>query len=107
MCAWWPSLRKYDIGYFHSYDRSQKANRATSKRFGLMIHIQEPSSPWDGVHMDWVTALPPGGEKSYNSWLVIVDRYIKTPIFLPFHKDETTMDTAHQFGIDLYLILVS
>ncbi|MBW0486115.1 hypothetical protein O181_025830 [Austropuccinia psidii MF-1] len=44
--------------------------------------------------MDWVTALPPEGDKSYNACLVIVDRYRKTPIFLPCHKDDTAMDTA-------------
>ncbi|MBW0576402.1 hypothetical protein O181_116117 [Austropuccinia psidii MF-1] len=59
-----------------------------------MIHIQEPNTPSEGVHMDWVTALPPGGDKSYNACLVIVDRYSKTPIFLPCHKDDTAMDTA-------------
>ncbi|MBW0504850.1 hypothetical protein O181_044565 [Austropuccinia psidii MF-1] len=31
---------------------------------------------------------------SYNPCLVIVDRYSKTAIFLPCHKDETSMDTA-------------
>ncbi|MBW0537626.1 hypothetical protein O181_077341 [Austropuccinia psidii MF-1] len=44
--------------------------------------------------MDWVTALPPGGDKGYNASLVIVDRYSKTPIFLPCHKDDTAMDTS-------------
>ncbi|MBW0545175.1 hypothetical protein O181_084890 [Austropuccinia psidii MF-1] len=44
--------------------------------------------------MDWVTALPPSGDRSYNACLVIVDRYRKTPIFLPCHKDDTAMDTA-------------
>ncbi|MBW0528999.1 hypothetical protein O181_068714 [Austropuccinia psidii MF-1] len=44
--------------------------------------------------MDWVTALPPGGDRSYNACLVLVDRYIKTPMFLPCHKDDTAMDTA-------------
>ncbi|MBW0560145.1 hypothetical protein O181_099860 [Austropuccinia psidii MF-1] len=44
--------------------------------------------------MDWVTALPPGGDKSKNACLVIVDRYSKTPIFLPHHKDDTAMDRA-------------
>ncbi|MBW0480691.1 hypothetical protein O181_020406 [Austropuccinia psidii MF-1] len=58
-----------------------------------MIHIQEPNSPWDVVHMDWVTALPPSGDIIYNAFLVIVDRYSKTPIFLPCHKDDTAMDT--------------
>ncbi|MBW0519112.1 hypothetical protein O181_058827 [Austropuccinia psidii MF-1] len=44
--------------------------------------------------MDWVTGLPPGGDRSYNSWLVIFDRFSKTPMFLPFHKDDPAMDTA-------------
>ncbi|MBW0552077.1 hypothetical protein O181_091792 [Austropuccinia psidii MF-1] len=44
--------------------------------------------------MDWVTALPLSGDKCYNSCLVIVDRYSKTPIFQPCHKDDTAMDTA-------------
>ncbi|MBW0505980.1 hypothetical protein O181_045695 [Austropuccinia psidii MF-1] len=81
-CAWWPSWRKETIEYCHSCDRCQKANRSTGKKFGLMIHIQEPKSPWEVVHMDWVTALPPSGDKSYNACLVIVDRYSKTPRIL-------------------------
>ncbi|MBW0587847.1 hypothetical protein O181_127562 [Austropuccinia psidii MF-1] len=44
--------------------------------------------------MDWVTALPPGGDRSYNACLVLVDRYRKTPMFLPCHKDYTAMETA-------------
>ncbi|MBW0530089.1 hypothetical protein O181_069804 [Austropuccinia psidii MF-1] len=59
-----------------------------------MIHIHKPKSPWEVVHMVLVTALPPSGDKSYNSSLVIVDRYSITPIFLPCHKDNTAMDTA-------------
>ncbi|MBW0547957.1 hypothetical protein O181_087672 [Austropuccinia psidii MF-1] len=59
-----------------------------------MIHIQEPKSPWDVVHMDWVTALPPSGDNHFNYCLVIVDRYSETPIFLTYHKDDKAMDTA-------------
>ncbi|MBW0539479.1 hypothetical protein O181_079194 [Austropuccinia psidii MF-1] len=44
--------------------------------------------------MDWVTALPPEGDRSYNACLVLVDRYRKTPLFLPCHKDDTDMETA-------------
>ncbi|MBW0500043.1 hypothetical protein O181_039758 [Austropuccinia psidii MF-1] len=93
-CAWWPFWQKDAIEYCHSCDRCQKANKDTGKIFGLMIHIQEQSTPWEVVHMDWVTSLPPGGDKSYNAGLLIVDRYRKTPIFLPCHKDDTAMDTA-------------
>ncbi|MBW0526065.1 hypothetical protein O181_065780 [Austropuccinia psidii MF-1] len=93
-CAWWPSWRKDVSEYFHSCDRFPKGNKATGKRFGLMIHIKDPFTPLKVVHMDWETALPPGGDNRYNECLVIVDRYGKTPIFLPCHKDETAMDTA-------------
>ncbi|MBW0463134.1 hypothetical protein O181_002849 [Austropuccinia psidii MF-1] len=59
-----------------------------------MIKIQEPSRPWEIVHMDWVTGLPLGGDRSYNAYLVIADRFSETPIFLLCHKDDTAMDTA-------------
>ncbi|MBW0498538.1 hypothetical protein O181_038253 [Austropuccinia psidii MF-1] len=93
-CAWWPSWRKEIIEYCHTCDRFQKENRSTGKKFGIMIHIQEPKSPWEVLHMDWVTELPPSGDRGYNACLVIVDRYSKTPIFLPCHKDDTAIDTA-------------
>ncbi|MBW0491167.1 hypothetical protein O181_030882 [Austropuccinia psidii MF-1] len=59
-----------------------------------MIQIQEPKYPWEIVHMDWITALPPGGDISYTACLVLVDRYSKTPMFLPCHKAERAIDTA-------------
>ncbi|MBW0531295.1 hypothetical protein O181_071010 [Austropuccinia psidii MF-1] len=61
-----------------------------------MSKIKEPRRPWEIVHMDWVSGLPPGGDKSYNAFLVIVYRFRKIPIFLPCHKDATAMDTALQ-----------
>ncbi|MBW0472708.1 hypothetical protein O181_012423 [Austropuccinia psidii MF-1] len=44
--------------------------------------------------MDWIMAPPPSGDKIHNSCIVILDRYSKTPIFLPCHKHETDMDTT-------------
>ncbi|MBW0518559.1 hypothetical protein O181_058274 [Austropuccinia psidii MF-1] len=93
-CAWWPTWRKDVIEYCHSCDRCKRYNKAIRKIFCLFIHIQEPSTPCKVVHMNLVTAFLPGGEKRYNSWLVILDKYSKTPIFLEFHKDYTAMDTA-------------
>ncbi|MBW0554320.1 hypothetical protein O181_094035 [Austropuccinia psidii MF-1] len=93
-CSWWPNWKKDDAEYCQTCDRFQKANRATRKKFGRIIQIQELKSPWEIVHMDWVTALPPGGDRSYNACLVLDGRYSKTPMFLPCHKDDTAMDTA-------------
>ncbi|MBW0518574.1 hypothetical protein O181_058289 [Austropuccinia psidii MF-1] len=80
--------------YCKTCDRCQKANKSTGKRLGNMIKIQGPSRPWEIFHMDWVTGLAPGSDRSYNACLVIFDRFSKTPIFLPCHKDDTAMDTA-------------
>ncbi|MBW0539227.1 hypothetical protein O181_078942 [Austropuccinia psidii MF-1] len=93
-CAWWLSWRKETIEYCHTCDRCQRANRSTGKKSFLMFHIQEAKCPLEGVHMDWVTVLPPSGDKCYNSCLVVVDIYSKTPIFLPCHKDDTAMDKS-------------
>ncbi|MBW0511910.1 hypothetical protein O181_051625 [Austropuccinia psidii MF-1] len=80
--------------YCKTCDRWQKANKSTGKILGNMIKIQEPRRPWEMFHMDWVTGLPPGGDISYNAFLVIVDRSSKTPIILPCHKYNKSMDTA-------------
>ncbi|MBW0490516.1 hypothetical protein O181_030231 [Austropuccinia psidii MF-1] len=60
----------------------------------MMIQIQERKSPCKIFPMDWVTAVPPGGDRSYKACLVLVDRYIQTPTLLPCHKDDTYMDIA-------------
>ncbi|MBW0547425.1 hypothetical protein O181_087140 [Austropuccinia psidii MF-1] len=50
-CCWWPNWRKDVAEYFQTCDRCQKGNRATGQKFGMMIQIQEPKSPWEIVHM--------------------------------------------------------
>ncbi|MBW0478703.1 hypothetical protein O181_018418 [Austropuccinia psidii MF-1] len=82
------------LEYFKACDRWQKAVRSTGKRLVNMIKIQEPGRPWEIVNMYWVTGLPPGGDRSYYSFLVIIDRFGNTPIFLPFNKDYESLDTA-------------
>ncbi|MBW0590143.1 hypothetical protein O181_129858 [Austropuccinia psidii MF-1] len=93
-CSWLPNWKKDIAKYCQTCDRFQKANRATGKKFGMMIQIQELKSLWEIVHMDWITELPPRGDRSYNACLVLADRYSKTPMFLPCQKDDTAMDTA-------------
>ncbi|MBW0534027.1 hypothetical protein O181_073742 [Austropuccinia psidii MF-1] len=53
-----------------------------------MIKIQEPRRPLESVHMDWVTGLPPGGDKSYKQCLLSTVEKL-SPFFgtnLPFSK---------------------
>ncbi|MBW0507883.1 hypothetical protein O181_047598 [Austropuccinia psidii MF-1] len=62
----------------------------------MIIQTQEPNCPLEIVHIDWVTALPPGGDRSFNELLVLVDWYRQSLMFLPCQKDDTVMDTAIQ-----------
>ncbi|MBW0470538.1 hypothetical protein O181_010253 [Austropuccinia psidii MF-1] len=43
-CSWWPNWGKDVAEFFQACDRCQKENRATGKKFGMMIQIQEPKS---------------------------------------------------------------
>ncbi|MBW0500726.1 hypothetical protein O181_040441 [Austropuccinia psidii MF-1] len=92
--SWSQNWRKDVAEYFQTCDRCQKSNRAIGKKFGMMIQIKEPKSPGKIVYMDWVTALPPGRDRSFNAFLVLVDRFSQTPIFLPCCKDDTALDKA-------------
>ncbi|MBW0507402.1 hypothetical protein O181_047117 [Austropuccinia psidii MF-1] len=69
----WLNWRKDVSGYYKACHRFQKENRATGKKLGMMIQIQEPKLPWESVHIDCVAALPPGGDKRFNAFLVLVD----------------------------------
>ncbi|MBW0505009.1 hypothetical protein O181_044724 [Austropuccinia psidii MF-1] len=80
--------------YLKSFDRCQKANKYTGKRLGNMIKIQEIRKPWEIAHIHWITGLPLGGDRSYNTCLVSLDRFSKNPILLPCHRDDTAMDKA-------------
>ncbi|MBW0485492.1 hypothetical protein O181_025207 [Austropuccinia psidii MF-1] len=67
-----------------AYPASSRAREAMEKDIQELIQLgvlKKVGHNVEVVHMDWVTALPPSGDKSYNACLVIVDRYSKTPIF--------------------------
>ncbi|MBW0500449.1 hypothetical protein O181_040164 [Austropuccinia psidii MF-1] len=93
-CIWWQMWQKDVSESCKTCERCQKANKSTGKILGNMSKIKEPRRPWDILHMDWVTGLPPGGDRSYNAFLVIFDKFSKTLIFLPFCKNDTAMDTV-------------
>ncbi|MBW0481324.1 hypothetical protein O181_021039 [Austropuccinia psidii MF-1] len=94
-CIWWPMWKKDVAEYCKTCDRCQKANKSTGKRPGNVIKIQEPRRPWEIVHMDWVTGLPPGGGRGYNACLVIFDRFISwTGIFTNIISDRDPKFTS-------------
>ncbi|MBW0516941.1 hypothetical protein O181_056656 [Austropuccinia psidii MF-1] len=93
-----PSGNEQELSeYINTCERCQKANRKHEKKYGLLQHTEEPKHPWETINMDWVTGLVPGGKENYNSCLIIVDRFRKSMRCLPFHEEDTSMDTSLLF----------
>ncbi|MBW0558449.1 hypothetical protein O181_098164 [Austropuccinia psidii MF-1] len=95
--AWCPKWEQELSEYINTCERYQKANSKRGKKYGLIQHIEEPKHPWETINMDWVTGLVPGGKENYNACLIIPDRFSNSIRCLPFHKEETAMDTAMLF----------
>jgi hypothetical protein len=95
--TWWKYYKDQVHEYVSSCKPCQAGNKQTGKRFGLLQRIAEPKSRWEVINMDFVTGLPPGGAYSYNSVLVVVDRFSKRARFIPNHKDDTAMEVALLF----------
>ncbi|MBW0499145.1 hypothetical protein O181_038860 [Austropuccinia psidii MF-1] len=74
-----------------------EGKQKTWGKYGLLQHIEEPKHPCETINMDWVTGLVPGGKESFNTCLVIVDRYSRSLRCLPCHKEDTSMDTELLF----------
>ena len=72
--AWWKDSKKDVEDYVGTCDTCQRVNKKTGKQFGLLQKIEDPGHPWEVINMDFVTGLPPAGDRSYNACLVVVDR---------------------------------
>ncbi|MBW0530172.1 hypothetical protein O181_069887 [Austropuccinia psidii MF-1] len=95
--AWWPRWEQEFSEYSNTCERFQKANRKHGNKYGLLQHIEEPKHPWEMINMDWVTGLVQGGKENFNACLIIVDSFRKSMGCLPYHKEETAMDTSLLF----------
>ncbi|MBW0539151.1 hypothetical protein O181_078866 [Austropuccinia psidii MF-1] len=98
---WWPKWEQELSEYINTCERFQKENRKHGKKYGLLQHTEESKHPWETINMDWVTGFVPGGKENFNTCLVIVDRYSKSVRCLPFHKEDSEMDTALLFWNDI------
>ncbi|MBW0523326.1 hypothetical protein O181_063041 [Austropuccinia psidii MF-1] len=95
--AWWPKWEQYLSEYINTCERCQKTNRKHGEKYGLLKHIEEPKHLRKTINMNWVTGLVPGGKENFNACLIIVDRFRKSMRCLPFHKEDTEIDTALVF----------
>ncbi|MBW0471630.1 hypothetical protein O181_011345 [Austropuccinia psidii MF-1] len=92
--SWWPKWEQELSEYINTWERCQSANRKCGKKYELLQLIEEPKHPWETINMYLATGLVPGGKENFNDFLIIVDRFSKSVMCLPCHKEDTAMDTA-------------
>jgi transposase InsO family protein len=77
----------------------QRNKHSTHAPYGEMQPMELPTKPWTDISMDFVTGLPlsrdPATGLAYDAILVIVDRFTKYALFIPFRKDYTAVQLAH------------
>jgi transposase InsO family protein len=77
----------------------QKNKHSTHAPYGEMQPMELPTEPWTDISMDFVTGLPwskdPTTGLAYDSILVIVDRFTKYAIMVPFRRDYTAQQLAY------------
>jgi transposase InsO family protein len=77
----------------------QKNKHSTHAPYGEMQPMELPQEPWTDISMDFVTGLPlskdPATGLSYDAILVIVDRFTKYALMIPFRRDYTAVQLAH------------
>ncbi|WJX17476.1 hypothetical protein P8452_07389 [Trifolium repens] len=82
---WWFGMKKQIAEYVQSCLVCQKAKIEHQKPAGLLQSLDIPEWKWDGIAMDFVTALPKTPKKFDAIW-VIIDRLTKSAHFIPINQ---------------------
>ncbi|MBW0542048.1 hypothetical protein O181_081763 [Austropuccinia psidii MF-1] len=81
--------------YVSSFQQFSRNKNIHHKKFGLLKPLLIPNGPWICLSMEFITQLPLS--KSFESILVIVDRFSKMVVFIPTMSSITSLNLAHLF----------
>ncbi|MBW0536853.1 hypothetical protein O181_076568 [Austropuccinia psidii MF-1] len=79
--------------YVSSCQQCSRNKNIHHKNFGLLKPLPIPNGPWIFLSMYFITQLPLSN--SFDSILVIVDRFSKMAVFIPTMSSITSLDLAH------------
>lgn len=83
---YWQGMRRDVKKYIKTCDLCQRTKARTHRPYGDLAALPIPNLPWQEISMDFITDLPKakGAEsKTYDSILVIVDRFTKYARYIP------------------------
>ncbi|MBW0485350.1 hypothetical protein O181_025065 [Austropuccinia psidii MF-1] len=79
--------------YVSSCQQFSRKKNIHHKKFGLLKPLLIPNGPGICLSMDFITQLPLSN--SFDSILVIVDRFSKMEVFIPTFSSLTSLDLTH------------
>nr|GFC98336.1 reverse transcriptase domain-containing protein [Tanacetum cinerariifolium] len=84
---WWPKLKANTTTYVSKCLTYAKVKAEHQKPSGLLVQPKIPEWKWDNITMDFVTKLPKSSQ-GYDTIWVVVDRLIKSAIFIPIRETD-------------------
>lgn len=87
-----PRLRQSVIEYVKSCPQCQLHKPRHDLPYGTILPLDPPTSPWQHISLDLITALPLS--HSYDAIFVIVDRFSKMAVFIPTTTETTAAHLA-------------
>ncbi|MBW0549063.1 hypothetical protein O181_088778 [Austropuccinia psidii MF-1] len=91
----WSSMTQFIKDYVPSCQQCSRNKNIHHRKFGLLKTLPIPNGPWICLSMDFITQLPLSN--SFDSILVIVDRFSKMAFFIPTMSSITSLYLAHLF----------
>ena len=85
---YWPGMNKDIAEYVQTCEICQLGKVHRHKPYGELQSLPVAKCPGDSLSMDFITDLPPSRlrDKTYDSILVVVDRFTKYSFFIPAIK---------------------
>ncbi|MBW0536737.1 hypothetical protein O181_076452 [Austropuccinia psidii MF-1] len=97
----WSGMTQFINYYVSSCQQCSRNNNINHKKFGLLKPLPIPNGPWICLSMDFITKLPLSN--SFDSILVMLDRFSKMAVFIPTRSSITSLDLAHLLINNIFL----
>ncbi|MBW0571939.1 hypothetical protein O181_111654 [Austropuccinia psidii MF-1] len=91
----WSGMTKFIKDYVSSCQQCSRNKNIHHKKFGFLKPLPILNCPWICLSMDFISQLPLSN--SFDSILVIVDRFSEMVVFIPTMSSTTSLYLAHLF----------
>ena len=92
---WWSEITKEVKQYMEGCDQCQRMKNRAEMPAGKLRPNQVPERPWQHISVDFIMKLPVS--KSYDSILVVCDRFSKMSHFVVMTEKTTVEGLARLF----------